>query len=64
MERGVAYCSQFRVYPTRRFLRHVREGRLPEILRSCPEELEGLVKMLARRPAGIPFEELGEINAT
>jgi len=57
VERGVAYCSQYRLYPTKKFLQKIREGKLPEILAAAPEDLEDIIKLLARRPAGIPFSE-------
>ena len=35
-----------------------KAGKLPLVLQNVPEDLEDFIKMLARRPAGIPFYEL------
>ena len=61
VEKGAAYCSQYRLYPTRVFMKYVREGRLPEILLNVPDDLIVLVKLLARRPAGVTFAELSSL---
>lgn len=62
IERGVAYCSQYRVYPTRLFMQKIRNGQLPQILAAAPDELLPLIKLLAKRPNGISFSELYELG--